>query len=307
VRFANTLAGALSGAPPVTAVAESPVRPPRPSFFAALSARRFALRFAFAAAVMVAFVGLPLLLVERAGLRDEVRQLREEQSSLRERAQEMERRAATEQARSGELRAQLEGAKSQPAPESDRQEIEALTQATPPRGNRPPRAQVKKNDPVIARRTPEPTRDPTLLNTQDATLGNAAESRRLSELPLQTQAAVEAGSVSFALTPGLVRGGGARTLTVPGKARFIIFQLNFEAGSAHENYSAVIEKADGGEVWRADSVKPRRPPRAEGTIELPPVPAKHLPPGDYIMFLKGAQRAGSVDDIANYSFRIMRN
>jgi hypothetical protein len=119
---------------------------------------------------------------------------------------------------------------------------------------------------------------------------------------------VEAGGVSFILTPGLVRGGsGARTLTVPDKATAIIFHLKFSTDSAHKNYSAVIEKADGGEVWRADSVKPPRPSRAKGTIELPLVSVKTLPPGDYILFLKGAQRDGSVDDIANYSFRIVRN
>lgn len=307
VQFAHSLAGAVSDArSPVTTLKPTP-RPSRPPFFTALSARGVVLRFAFAAATLAVVLGLTWLLFERVRMREELQQLRADRAAIIEKAQEMERRAAAEQTRSAEMLAQLEASRVRPKPEVRQQGTEAGSQRRSPQANRLPRGQVKKNDAVLARRAPGQAHKPPLQNTTDATIGSTSESQRIDRLPLQERTvAALLGSVSFDLTPGLVRGGGAHPLLVPDKTTFILFQLNLEADSSHDNYSAVIETADGRPVWRADSVKPRRPTRQGGVIELPAVPVRDLPPGDYILSLSGRRPDGGLIGVADYSFRIVR-
>lgn len=105
---------------------------------------------------------------------------------------------------------------------------------------------------------------------------------------------------AFVLTPGLVRGGGGRTLDVPGGASSVALRLNVEAG-AFESYRAVIETAGGREVWRADALAPRG-----STVSLPALPARSLPPGDYILLLTGKRPDGVYEGAADYSFRVVR-
>ena len=254
VQFALALAEAVSDARAAETTLEASDAPGR-SFFTALRARGAAWRFAFATAAVVAAVSLTWLLVERARMRDELRQLRGEMAALGERAQELERRAAAEQARSNELLAQLEGERTRPTPEAGR-EGDAGRQDRPPTDK--PVEQVPR---------------PSVL--------------------------------SFVLTPGLVRGGGTRTLPVPGGASSVALRLNAEAGT-YQSYRAVIESADGRQVWRADSLKPRRPTGAGVSLNLPAIPARILPPGDYILLLSGERPDGGFEGVADYSFRVVR-
>ena len=111
--------------------------------------------------------------------------------------------------------------------------------------------------------------------------------------------------LSFVLTPGLVRGGGARTLTVPDGASSVALRLNVEAVT-FQSYRASIETADGRQVWRADSVKPRHVKGAVMSVNLPAIPARSLPPGDYVLLLSGVRPDGGVEGVADYSFRVVR-
>lgn len=111
--------------------------------------------------------------------------------------------------------------------------------------------------------------------------------------------------LSFVLTPGLVRGGGARTLAVPDAASSVALRLNVEAGT-FQTYRAVIETADQRQVWRADALKPRRANGAGASINLPSIPARILPPGDYVLLLSGVRPDGGVEGVADYSFRVVK-
>ena len=111
--------------------------------------------------------------------------------------------------------------------------------------------------------------------------------------------------LSFVLTPGLVRGGGAKALAVPDGTASVALRLNVEAGT-FQNYRAVIETADGRQVWRADSLKPRRANGAASSVNLPAIPARTLPPGDYVLLLSGVRPDGGVEGVADYSFRVVR-
>lgn len=305
VQFARTLADAVSDARPDEAAAAAQAAevtpPPRPSFFDAFRTRGAALRLAFAASVLVVVAGFLWLFIERARMRDELRRLRDERAALQQGAQELERRVAAEQKRSEDLLTQLEGARAQPGQQKD----ETAPRELPPRGEAGPR----ENEPVIARRPPRRPRAPApdLANTTDAKTGPPETARLVARLPPEGRnAAGIAGSVSYDLKPGLVRGGGGNTLTLPGKATYVLLQLNLDTDPSHENYRAVIETAEGRQVWRADSVKPRRAADAVTVIELPAVPATDLPPSDYVLLLSGKKQGGGFEGVADYSFKVVR-
>lgn len=112
--------------------------------------------------------------------------------------------------------------------------------------------------------------------------------------------------MTFDLSPGSTRSGGGRTLTVPQKARFIVLQLNLERPSVHSEYSASLETADGNPVWRKASFGSRQVVTELERVGLPPIPAKDLPPGDYVLFLSGKISGGGFEPVANYSFRLTR-
>ena len=306
VQFAHSLADAVSDAMPVKAVTET-TRSSQPSLFAALYARSATLRYALVATALAAVIGIPWLLIERARMRDELRQLRDERAALREGAQELERRVAAEQTRNEELLVQLEGERAR-LTQGGQHRDETASQERPPRDDHRPRGRLRENKAVIARRSPHQPRvpAPAVTNTTDATHSSAAR-QIMERLPLEGRNVVGLlGSVSFDLTPGLVRGGGANTLPVPDKATYILLQLNLETDSSHENYRAAIETVDGRQVWSADSVKLRRPADAGISIELPAVPARDLPPGDYVLLLTGKRSDGNFEGAADYSFRVIR-
>lgn len=296
VHFARSLADAVSGARPAQEEAAPQARPSsrRPSLFAGLRALNPALRFALVAVALVAVIGIPWLLFERARMRQELRRLNDESAALRESARELEQRVAAGETRNRELLAQLESAQ---AARGGRREDETPSQE-------PPRGGAGNNNVVIARQSPGRQRPPApaVTNTADAT--TRSPRGRLHKKD-RTAVALTA-RVSFDLTPGLARGGGANTLAVPGNAAYVLLQLNLDADSAHESYSAVIETASGREVWRADTVKPRGAAGARGAVKLPAVPARDLPPGDYVLLLSGKRPDGRLEGVADYSFKVTK-
>lgn len=252
VQFSRALARAASEATSARAPHANAPAPER-SFFAAARTYATAWRFAFATVALVAVACLAWLLVERARMRDELRQLRAERVTLGDSVREMERRADAERTRSEELLAQLEGERARPAPQNPQREGDdtAVPDRTPSDGSRTP---------------PRPS------------------------------------FVSLVLTPGLVRGGGGTTLRVPRGTSSVVLRLNVEDES-YESYRAVIETADGRRVWGADFNRPRR---AGGSIALPAVPARELPPADYVLLLSGKRRGGEFESVADYSFRVLK-
>lgn len=113
-------------------------------------------------------------------------------------------------------------------------------------------------------------------------------------------------SMTFDLSPGSTRSGGGTNLPVPQKTRFIVLQLNLERPSVHNEYSASLETADGNPVWRKASFGSRPNATELERVGLPPIPARDLPPGDYVLFLSGKISGGDFEPVASYSFRITR-
>jgi hypothetical protein len=139
----------------------------------------------------------------------------------------------------------------------------------------------------------QPVRPPGIISN-DALPGNAFGSGVVAEVR----------TPDFSLFPGSVRSGGGTTLRVPSQARSLRLHLMIENPSARQEYSAAIEKADGGSAWAANSF--RRTDTKPGRITLPTIPVDRLPPGDYILSLKGKQADGTVETVGSYSFRIVK-
>jgi hypothetical protein len=112
--------------------------------------------------------------------------------------------------------------------------------------------------------------------------------------------------IAFNISPGSVRGSGGTRLAVPRSAKFIRLTLSFERPSLHQEYGAALETADGNTVWRNDSFGFRRNVTGLDRISLPAISVSALPPGDYVLFLKGKVADGNFEPVANYSFRVLR-
>ena len=105
--------------------------------------------------------------------------------------------------------------------------------------------------------------------------------------------------LAFALAPGLVRGAeGPKRLRVPPEADSVQLKLDLDAGEQPGEVRASLQNLDGQELWSQDV-------RATSSSATLAVPARVLPPGDYLVELqeKGTgERARS----GEYYFTIVR-
>lgn len=138
VHFSRALARAASESASERAAHAAVVPAPERPFFAAVRTYAAVWRFAFAAVALVAVACLAWLLVERARMRDELRQLRAEHVTLGDSVRESERRADAERTRSKELLAQLEGERARPTPQDALRDDDTAVRERPPSdGSRP--------------------------------------------------------------------------------------------------------------------------------------------------------------------------
>jgi len=136
-------------------------------------------------------------------------------------------------------------------------------------------------EPVQARRTPPPS-------------GSASQPG--PQAPLARVAA-------FVLTPGLTRGTGpAPTLTLPKDTTTVRLKMEHE-GEGYAAYRAILKTAEGRTVQSIAGLKPATPGTATCVAELV---AKVLTSGDYVLTLSGRAPSGVFEDVADYSFRVVK-
>ena len=104
---------------------------------------------------------------------------------------------------------------------------------------------------------------------------------------------------SFVLLPVSLRGSAGNVLAVPPNADQVELQLALPQGDWNR-YHAEIKTAEGALVWSHRQLKPRA-----GNVSAN-VPAGKLPFNDYILTLSGVNRAGGIEVINRYSFRVTR-
>jgi hypothetical protein len=127
---------------------------------------------------------------------------------------------------------------------------------------------------------------------------------RIDALDARVTELTPASSLSFALTPGLTRAVTveSRLAIPPGNHRV---RLQLDTGSkAASLYRASVQQADGTEVWSRVGLKPElAETRHIVTLDIP---SSVLPPSDYVVTLWGGSGSGYRDELADYSFRVVR-
>ena len=237
-----------------------------PGLLAFILGRPAVIQAALATIAIAAIVGFLWLSLERSRMNKELHELRAERTRLTEKADELQRSADTEKARSAETMAQL----------SDLRERLATESQQVPKEPQPAGQGQKKHNPGF---------------DNDRTFA----SNRRNDLPAD-------GTVTFDLTPGSVRSGGGNRLEVPLNTSSIVLRVALDSNSL-QSYRAVIETPEGRTVWRSNSFKINRNSEDPHVLR---VPAKNLPPGDYILFVNGERANDVFELVANYSFRVVR-
>jgi hypothetical protein len=72
-------------------------------------------------------------------------------------------------------------------------------------------------------------------------------------------------------------------------------QLKLKRPGAYRNYQALLQTIDGAELWQRNLSAP--------TVTLP---TKLVPPGDYVLVLKGKAADGQWEDAGEYHFNTAR-
>ncbi|MGO8731185.1 MAG: hypothetical protein ACLQVM_00125 [Terriglobia bacterium] len=110
--------------------------------------------------------------------------------------------------------------------------------------------------------------------------------------------------VTLRLAPGMARGNGEpqKTLVIPPTTSRVRLQLMLDQDE-YKIYKAVLLTAEGKEVLRGEALQSHS---IGGSVVVWPLPAHSIPPGDYIVQLTGQLAPGSLEDVASYSFRVLR-
>ena len=109
--------------------------------------------------------------------------------------------------------------------------------------------------------------------------------------------AAETALITLALAPGGTRGGeAAPPLVLRNAPQWVQLDLLLEH-DRYDSYTAELQDVDGGILWSASSL------RAEDGAVKAKVPAKLLPPGDYVVVLSGVRGGGPVE-IHDYTFTV---
>ncbi len=104
---------------------------------------------------------------------------------------------------------------------------------------------------------------------------------------------------TIVLTPGSVRDNGrAKVFVLPKATTRVDLKLEYDEFD-HESYYAVVETADGQQVWRGKA-------RYKDGIVSVDIPSNRITVGDYIVSLKGLSQMKTYDTVADYSFTVER-
>lgn len=135
----------------------------------------------------------------------------------------------------------------------------------------------------------------------------AAPGEAPGQAPAQRQTSGGTSTIAFVLNPGIVRGPEQAPPPLalsPGVSR-IRLKARLEADSpSYDSYRALLETVDNQHIWSAGKLKAETPPSGK-TVSID-LPSSLLQPGDYILTLRGVSSSGSLETVAEYSFRIAK-
>ena len=113
----------------------------------------------------------------------------------------------------------------------------------------------------------------------------------------------QANTVAFVLAPGLVRGSQeSRPLVVPHDVSRVRLEARFEGD--YPRYHALLETVEGRQIWSKGDLEAQAFPG--GKRILLDLSSSLLPPGDYVLTLRGLPAGGSPETVAEYAFRVRK-
>ncbi|HEY3056496.1 MAG TPA: hypothetical protein VGK31_11260 [Thermoanaerobaculia bacterium] len=108
--------------------------------------------------------------------------------------------------------------------------------------------------------------------------------------------------VTLLLTPGSTRDSDVvPPLELRAAPQFVRLELVLE-DNRYDSYRAELQDVEGRRLWEEASLQPE--PARTGKMIVMRVPAKLIPPGDYIVLLHGI-RKGTAREISNYTFTVV--
>ena len=132
------------------------------------------------------------------------------------------------------------------------------------------------------------------------------ERLRLAQVEVQPSPASGPAFVTLALGIAGVRGaesGAPPQLVIPPKTDQVRLQLSLKE-SDYSKYRAVLQSADGREVFAWKQLSPRS---TKSGVQLAlTAPAQRFATGDYILTLRGVRQTGAEEDISKSRFRVDR-
>jgi hypothetical protein len=130
------------------------------------------------------------------------------------------------------------------------------------------------------------------------------EADRVARGPDVRPAPPPAGTVSFILSPGILRDlDESKKLNITPSAKWVRLDVRFKQAD-YKSYTASIRTVDGNEVTRRNQLRSRTAGSTESVIVQ--LPADRLKKQNYILTLEGVTEAGETEKVGQYPFTVMR-
>ncbi|MFY9553479.1 MAG: hypothetical protein WAV20_21075 [Blastocatellia bacterium] len=111
-------------------------------------------------------------------------------------------------------------------------------------------------------------------------------------------------AITFILTPDLVRGAGEpKRLIIPQHADLVRVQIGLDQDD-HKSYRVFLETVDGKRIWGSGSLKVQS--HKSGKVVTLGLPASLFTKRDYIMTLSGVNADGSLENVSEYYFSVLK-
>jgi hypothetical protein len=111
----------------------------------------------------------------------------------------------------------------------------------------------------------------------------------------------EVRTMGFVLRRGLSRGSeGAEPLVIPPEVSQVRLEARVETN--YPSYDAVLQTAEGKQVWNKGDLIAQAPPGGKKVLLY--LSSSLLPPGDYVLTLRGLPTTGSPETVTEYAFRV---
>ena len=115
----------------------------------------------------------------------------------------------------------------------------------------------------------------------------------------------EARTIAVVLSRGLARGNeeGSKPLVIPPEVSQVRLEARVEVD--YPRYEAVLQTAEGKRIWSKGDLEAQAFPGGKRILLY--LSSSLLPPGDYILTVRGLPTAGSPETVAEYAFRVRKS